>query len=115
MILAGDIGGTKTILALFDWKHERVESVRERTFASADFKSLEEVIAEFLKPPAKSELRPTRRSRLPNPRKNRPPSKPPVSASRARSSRTAARPRISPGSWMERPWPHTSRSDKSGS
>ena len=55
MILAGDIGGTKTILALFDWKHERVESVRERTFASADFKSLEEVIAEFLKPPAKSE------------------------------------------------------------
>nr|MBI3613188.1 glucokinase [Nitrospirota bacterium] len=51
MILAGDIGGTKTILALFDWKRERVEPVRERTFASADFKSLEEVIDEFLKPP----------------------------------------------------------------
>ncbi|MBM4132630.1 MAG: glucokinase [Nitrospira sp.] len=51
MILAGDIGGTKTILALFDWKDERVEPVRERTFASADFKSLEEVIDEFLKPP----------------------------------------------------------------
>ncbi|MDE3118391.1 MAG: glucokinase [Nitrospirota bacterium] len=51
MILAGDIGGTKTILALFDWEHERVEPVRERTFASADFKSLEEVIDEFLRPP----------------------------------------------------------------
>lgn len=50
MILAGDIGGTKTILALFDWKHERVEPMRERTFASADFESLEEVIDEFLKP-----------------------------------------------------------------
>lgn len=51
MILAGDIGGTKTILALFDWKDERVEPVRERVFPSADFKSLEEVIDEFLKPP----------------------------------------------------------------
>lgn len=55
MILAGDIGGTKTILALFDWKSERVEPVRERTFASADFTSLEEVVAEFLKPPAERE------------------------------------------------------------
>lgn len=53
MILAGDIGGTKTILALFDWANERVEPLRERTFASADFKSLEEVIDEFLKPPEK--------------------------------------------------------------
>jgi glucokinase len=51
MILAGDIGGTKTILALFDWKTERVEPVRERIFPSAEFKSLEDVITEFLKPP----------------------------------------------------------------
>lgn len=51
MILAGDIGGTKTILALFDWTTERVEPVRERVFPSADFKSLEAVIDEFLKPP----------------------------------------------------------------
>src|SRR5436309_4737906 len=51
MILAGDIGGTKTNLALFDWKTERVEPAREQTFASADFGSLEDVLARFLKPP----------------------------------------------------------------
>ncbi|WP_447975454.1 glucokinase [Nitrospira sp. Kam-Ns4a] len=55
MILAGDIGGTKTVLALFDWKDQRVEPVRERTFYSADFGSLEEIVAEFLKPPAREE------------------------------------------------------------
>jgi len=48
MILAGDIGGTKTTLALFDWKSERVEPAREQMFASADFGSLEEVLARFL-------------------------------------------------------------------
>jgi len=52
MILAGDIGGTKTNLALFDWKTDRVEPEREQTFFSADFESFEEVLAEFLKPPA---------------------------------------------------------------
>lgn len=52
MILAGDIGGTKTHLALFDWKTERVEPAREQTFASADFASFEQVLAEFLNPPA---------------------------------------------------------------
>ncbi len=51
MILAGDIGGTKTNLALFDWKTERVEPERFQTFFSADFESFEEVLAEFLKPP----------------------------------------------------------------
>lgn len=50
MILAGDIGGTKTNLALFDWKTERVAPAREQTFVSADYKSLEEIVAEFLKP-----------------------------------------------------------------
>jgi glucokinase len=53
MILAGDIGGTKTNLALFDWKTERVEPVREDTFPSGDYKALEEILAEFLTPPAK--------------------------------------------------------------
>ena len=50
MILAGDIGGTKTTLALFDWKIERVDPVREQTFASADYKALGEIIEEFLLP-----------------------------------------------------------------
>lgn len=51
MILAGDIGGTKTHLALFDWTRERVEPVRLETFHSADYSSLEEMLAEFLVPP----------------------------------------------------------------
>lgn len=53
MILAGDIGATKTRLALFDWKQERVEPARQQTFISADFKSFEDLLAEFLTPPAK--------------------------------------------------------------
>ena len=51
MILAGDIGGTKTNLALYDWPTERVEPVRMETFHSADYKSLEEILEEFLTPP----------------------------------------------------------------
>lgn len=51
MILAGDIGGTKTNLALFDWKTERVEPERQRTFYSKDYASFDDILAEFLKPP----------------------------------------------------------------
>lgn len=55
MILAGDIGGTKVNLALYDWKHERVEPEREATFASSDFETFEDLLAEFLTPPAPEE------------------------------------------------------------
>lgn len=51
MILAGDIGGTKTHLALFDWATERVEPIRLETFHSADYAALDEMLAEFLVPP----------------------------------------------------------------
>ncbi len=51
MILAGDIGGTKTHLALFDWTTERVEPVRLETFHSADYASLDDMLSEFLIPP----------------------------------------------------------------
>ena len=51
MILAGDIGGTKTHLAVFDWTTERVEPVRRETFVSGDYASLDEMLAEFLVPP----------------------------------------------------------------
>jgi glucokinase len=51
MILAGDIGGTKTNLALYDWTTERTEPLRLETFHSADYKSLEEILVEFLTPP----------------------------------------------------------------
>ena len=44
MILAGDVGGTKTTLALF----EDGRLVRETTVASRDYQSLEALIAQFL-------------------------------------------------------------------
>ena len=52
MILAGDIGATKTHLALFDWTTERGEVLRDQTFPSADYKALEEIVEEFLHPPS---------------------------------------------------------------
>ncbi len=45
MILAGDIGGTNTRLALF---HEGKQVGEERKFPSQNYKSLEEIIKEFL-------------------------------------------------------------------
>jgi glucokinase len=46
VILAGDVGGTKATLALFD----AGRSVREATLASRDFDSLEAAVAAFLGP-----------------------------------------------------------------
>ena len=51
MILAGDIGGTKTNLALYEWTTNRVEPVRLESFHSGDYKSLEDILVEFLTPP----------------------------------------------------------------
>jgi glucokinase len=48
MILAGDIGGTHTRLALFDAKDGRMRILFEETFASREKTSLEAAIAEFL-------------------------------------------------------------------
>ncbi len=55
MILAGDVGGTKVHLALFDWKDQRIEPQLERTFASSDFETFEDLLEEFLKPPQPDE------------------------------------------------------------
>ena len=52
MIVAGDIGGTKTYLGLFDWQETRVAPIREEKFWNADFDSFEEILEEFLQPPA---------------------------------------------------------------
>ena len=52
MIVAGDIGGTKTYLGLFDWQEARVAPIREEKFWNADFESFEEILEEFLQPPA---------------------------------------------------------------
>jgi glucokinase len=51
MILAGDIGGTKTNLALYEWTRERTEPIRLESFHSSDYSSLEEILQEFLEPP----------------------------------------------------------------
>mgnify|MGYP006278099817 CR=1 FL=1 len=51
MILAGDIGGTKTNLALYDWTTERTEPLRLESFHSRDYTSLEDILTEFLHPP----------------------------------------------------------------
>ena len=51
MILAGDIGGTKTNLALYEWTAERVDPVRLESLHSKDYTSLEDILVEFLTPP----------------------------------------------------------------
>ena len=49
MILAGDIGGTKTNIALFQSNGSGIGPIiRERTFRSADYKSLESILREFI-------------------------------------------------------------------
>jgi glucokinase len=55
MILAGDVGGTKTVLALFEERGGGLETVRDVTEPSRDFPSLEAMIHRFLdaEPPPK--------------------------------------------------------------
>jgi glucokinase len=48
MILAGDIGGTKTLLGLFDAVPARPRPVVVRSFGTLDFPDLPTMIAEFL-------------------------------------------------------------------
>lgn len=48
MILAGDVGGTKTVLALYESGVNTLDKVREQTYASASFPSLEAICLEFL-------------------------------------------------------------------
>jgi glucokinase len=48
LILAGDIGGTKTHLALFTLQDKKLELFSERTFASKQYPGLEPMLEEFL-------------------------------------------------------------------
>ncbi|MGH7410250.1 MAG: glucokinase [Candidatus Methylomirabilis sp.] len=50
MILAGDIGGTKTLLALYEGSRGALSQVREEAFQSGDALSLEEILQRFLRP-----------------------------------------------------------------
>jgi glucokinase len=48
MLLAGDVGGTKTLLAQYEKSTGGLDRVREQLFVSADYASFEEMVAEFL-------------------------------------------------------------------
>lgn len=49
MILAGDIGGTKTSLALFEYKDDTLHVIAQHQFSSREFSDLTEVITAFRK------------------------------------------------------------------
>ena len=48
MLLAGDVGGTKTRLAIFSPEKGPLEPLQEATFRSRDYPSLRSIVAEFL-------------------------------------------------------------------
>src|SRR6516162_10229666 len=48
LLLAGDVGGTKTVLGIFAEEHRHLVLVREARFATLQFSSLESICAEFL-------------------------------------------------------------------
>src|SRR5437868_358909 len=48
MILAGDIGGTKVHLELYNFANGRLQAVRDQKFAAHEFASLDEVVSKFL-------------------------------------------------------------------
>jgi len=51
MLLAGDVGGTKTLLGIFSPRETRPVPVRIETFATSEFGGLDSMIAEFLAGP----------------------------------------------------------------
>ena len=48
MILAGDVGGTKVHLALYDFTYGKLEYKREERYAAKDYNGLEEIVKEFI-------------------------------------------------------------------
>src|SRR5213082_1990458 len=49
MFVAGDIGGTKTTLALYEESGSDLKQIRDETFKSKDNTSLEQILGKFLK------------------------------------------------------------------
>src|ERR1700757_4149664 len=47
MILAGDVGGTKVHLALYDFAKGRLHSIRDQKFPAHEFASLDDVVKKF--------------------------------------------------------------------
>lgn len=48
IILAGDVGGTKTLLALFECSGNHLVELKSKNYVSKDFENLEFIIREFL-------------------------------------------------------------------
>jgi glucokinase len=57
MILAGDIGGTKTVIGLFEQAGGLLRAVREETFPSKSYATLEAILDRFLGAASRPELR----------------------------------------------------------
>jgi glucokinase len=48
MILAGDVGGTKVVLALYSFDHGQLKHIREEKFPAQEYAGLEEIVKKFL-------------------------------------------------------------------
>lgn len=48
MILAGDVGGTKVHLALYDFTEGKLHTIRDKKFPASEFRSLDAVVNAFL-------------------------------------------------------------------
>ena len=48
MILAGDVGGTKVHLALFDFIDGKLKYTRDKQYPAKEYSGLEEIVKEFL-------------------------------------------------------------------
>lgn len=48
MILAGDVGGTKVHLALYDFADGRLKCTQDRQYPAKDYSGLEEIVSEFV-------------------------------------------------------------------
>jgi glucokinase len=48
MILAGDVGGTKVHLALYEFTHGNLNHIRDHQFPAKEYSGLEEIVKEFI-------------------------------------------------------------------
>ena len=48
MILAGDVGGTKVDLALYDFTQGKLHYTRDKVYRARDYTGLEVIVKEFL-------------------------------------------------------------------
>ena len=48
MILAGDVGGTKVDLALYDFTNGKLKAARDKVYKARDYPGLEVIVKEFL-------------------------------------------------------------------